>query len=178
MIFDSIDALIAEGFTGFKTVAELREDRSCLPRTKGVYIVLYLMGGRPDLLKRGSGGRFKGVDKNADIEFLFRRWVDGTIVVYIGKAGVRGKSDKDSRATLHRRVGRFIDYGSGQNVSHQGGCYVWQIDGSENLVFCWKCLPGADTDPEGVECKYLTEFKTHFGRLPFANTKDCRHEED
>jgi hypothetical protein len=172
-MFDSIGSLEKDGFVGFKTVAELRANRSCIPKERGVYIVFYNGDEHPAFLSKGFGGEFKGEDKNVAISKLEEKWLSGPIVIYIGQAG--GKiNGKLSDSTLFGRIDAYIRYGMGENIGHQGGCYIWQIDGCESLLVCWKRLPSEVVDPEEAECELLFSFKARYGRLPFANRKGCR----
>ena len=40
MDFNKINDLQSEGFIGFKSVKELWKDKSCIPKIKGVYLVI------------------------------------------------------------------------------------------------------------------------------------------
>jgi len=171
VLFDSIESLKKEGFVGFKTVAKLRENRSIIPRVRGIYMVLYLGEGRPKFVAKGTGGEFKGEDKNVAISLLESKWVSNTIVIYIGQAG-GVLAGKWSEATLFDRVRRYIKYGEGRPVGHQGGCYIWQISGCEELVLCWKPLPNHISDPKQIEGELIKEFMSKYdGKMPFANNK-------
>ena len=171
MLFDSIDSLKMEGFTGFISIADLQTSCSAISRERGIYLVSYLGDTRPIFYPKGTGGYHKGSDSNVDIFELERKWVDGTIVVYIGQAG--GMRDgKWSDATLYRRIRQYIRFGQGQPVGHRGGRYIWQMKNYEDLIFCWKPLPNNIEDPMKVEGELLKEFKKIYGRLPFANLKE------
>ena len=83
------DELIAAGFTGFKTVKQMNNGGlSSVTEAQGVYMILYLSssGEMPKFLPVGTGGFFKGEDPNVSIAELQNNWVEGTPVVYIGKA--------------------------------------------------------------------------------------------
>ena len=87
MKFNTIDDLKAAGFEGFIPVAQLQADSTAIPRTAGVYMVVYTGENIPEFLSRGTGGFFKGKDPNVSITELETNWVENTCVVYIGKAG-------------------------------------------------------------------------------------------
>ena len=128
MKFNTIDDLKAAGFEGFIPVAQLQTDSTAIPRTAGVYMVVYTGENMPEFLSRGTGGFFKGKDPNVSITELGTNWVKNTCVVYIGKAGT----------TLRKRLNQYLKFGNGQNIGHWGGRYIWQIKNSGNLLLCWK----------------------------------------
>ena len=159
--------LQAQGFEGFKTMGELMEgSRTQIPVQKGVYVVLRESESAPKFLTEGTGGFFKGKNPNVSIAELEANWVEGTPVVYIGKAGGAGSS-----ATLQKRLGQYLRFGQGCNIGHWGGRYIWQLADSRDLVVCWKVL--TSDDPREVELQMITEFKAaHGGNRPFANLMD------
>jgi hypothetical protein len=164
MSFPNIDEIKKGGFSGFKSMSELFGDSSMLPKTRGVYLVLYLADKSPEFVPVGTGGHFKGKDPNVSIAELKSNWVDGAIVIYIGKAGKEGSS-----ATLHSRLRQYFRFGQGGNVGHWGGRLIWQLRNFNELVVCWKALPNAD--PQSVEANLIQEFVNTFGKRPFANLK-------
>ena len=103
MKFNTIDDLKAAGFEGFIPVAQLQADSTAIPRTAGVYMVVYIGGNMPEFLSRGTGGFFKGKDPNVSITELETNWVGNTCVVYIGKAGT----------TLRKRLNQYLKFGNG-----------------------------------------------------------------
>ncbi|MDD1772975.1 MAG: hypothetical protein LUQ09_08665 [Methanomassiliicoccales archaeon] len=125
---------------------------------KGVYMVLYTGKERPEFLEVGTGGHFKERDPNVPIHALGSTWVDGAMVVYIGKTG----------SSLKGRIRAYMRFGQGKRVSHWGGRYIWQMVGSRELLVCWRPIPGS-TDPRSVEASLLKEFEKQYGKLPFAN---------
>ena len=161
MKFNTIDDLKASGFEGFIPVAQLQTDSTAIPRTAGVYMVVYTGENIPEFLPCGTGGFFKGKDPNVSITELETNWVKNTCVVYIGKAGT----------TLRKRLNQYLKFGNRQNIGHWGGRYIWQIKYSGNLLLCWKPTP--DEDPETVETALIARFKEQRGgHRPFANLKD------
>ena len=131
MRFDSKNDLVSYGFSGFKSVTEIRDNKSLVPDKSGVYIVLFPEKVSPEFIYPGSGGFFKGKDPNVTIDILKRNWVDNSPVIYIGKAG-GSKSD----ATLRKRIGQYLAFGSGRDIGHYGGRFIWQLANHEDLIFC------------------------------------------
>lgn len=163
--FKSIDNLRRNGFSGFVSVAALRQNLTQIPDIRGVYMVVRKIGSRPQFRATGSGGHYKGTDPNVPIEKLRRNWVEETCVLYIGKAG-----DEHSQATLRSRLRQYLQFGAGKSRSHKGGRYIWQLEDAEDLLFCWKPLPSGN--PPKEETALLAAFKCQYeGRLPFANLK-------
>ena len=108
MKFNTIDDLKASGFEGFIPVAQLQTDSTAIPRTAGVYMVVYTGENIPEFLPCGTGGFFKGKDPNVSITELETNWVKNTCVVYIGKAGT----------TLRKRLNQYLKFGNRQNIGH------------------------------------------------------------
>ena len=163
--FKSIDNLRRNGFSGFVSVAALRQDLTQIPDIRGVYMVVRKIGSRPQFRATGSGGHYKGTDPNVPIEKLRKNWVEETCVLYIGKAG-----DEHSQATLRSRLRQYLQFGAGKPIGHKGGRYIWQLWDAEDLLFCWKPLPSGN--PPKEETALLAAFKGQYeGRLPFANLR-------
>ncbi|MCH5307617.1 MAG: hypothetical protein J1E37_06000 [Prevotella sp.] len=153
------------GFQGFKTIKELWNNNSQIPKKQGVYVVIYGKGDRPAFLEKGTGGFFKGKDPNVTIEELEQKWVENTSVLYIGKAGGTG-----AKATLNSRLVQYLKFGQGRNIGHWGGRYIWQLADAEDLIVCWK---ETTEEPRDVESKMIDDFKkAHEGKRPFANKAD------
>ena len=163
MRFDSVDSLRAEGFEGFKSVKELTQSCSDVSKEKGVYLVMYLGGNRPgflpDFLPKGVGGFYKGDDPNGSLVELASSWVNGTIVLYIGQTG----------HSLRKRISQYVKFGEGKSVSHHGGRYIWQLKEHEDLVLCWRTCRSDSENPKRIENELLSQFRTIYGKLPFAN---------
>jgi len=156
MRFGSINNLKDAGFKGFIPVSELREGGlKMIPDVPGVYMVLRLSEGTPEFLETGSGGHFKGKNPNVPVVELAANWVDGTPVIYIGKA-----------TSLRKRISQYLRFGQGKPVGHWGGRYIWQLADSSLLLFCWKEVGG---DPEVVETEMICAFRDCYGGRPFAN---------
>jgi len=163
MNFENIDGIKRHGFQGFVKLSSL-QDSSCsdVPRTPGIYLVVQISDGSPKYLSTSIGGHFKKKDPTVPISELQANWVDGPVVLYIGKAG-----GSCSSATLRSRLLQYMQFGSGKPIGHWGGRYIWQIAGSGDLLVCWKALEGEE--PKIVESQLNEEFIERYGKLPFAN---------
>ena len=64
-------------------------------------------------------------------------------------------------------VSKIPKDGGGKPIGHWGGRYIWQLEGADELVVCWK--PTADSAPREEERALLAQFIEMYGRLPFAN---------
>ena len=149
--------LQAQGFEGFKTMDELMDGaRTLIPAKKGVYVVLRESESVPRFMTEGTGGFFKGKNPNVPIAKLEANWVEGTPIVYIGKAGGIGSS-----ATLQKRLDQYLRFGQGANIGHWGGRYIWQLADSRDLVACWKTL--TFDNPKEVERQLIADFKSSHG---------------
>jgi hypothetical protein len=51
-------------------------------------------------------------------------------------------------------------------VGHQGGRFIWQLEGADTLLVGWR--PTSDEDPGLVEAPMLAEFRDAYRMLPFA----------
>ena len=144
------------GFKGFIPVSALRErGLKMIPDVPGVYMVLRVSEGAPEFLETGSGGHFKGKAPNVAVAELAANWVDGTPVVYIGKA-----------TSLRKRISQYVRFGQGKPVGHWGGRYIWQLADAPDLLFCWREVDG---DPDAVETELIRAFREVYGSRPFAN---------
>jgi hypothetical protein len=159
---DSINRSISElqslGFEGFKSVRDLASSHYDLPGGPGIYLVLYINGQRPQFAPKGAGGSFKGRNPNVGIPELESKWIDDTIIIYVGQ----------TRDSLAHRITKLIDFGNGRPVGHYGGRYIWQIHNCYDLVVCWKSCR-KEIDARRIERELLHRFKRVHGRLPFAN---------
>lgn len=160
-IFSSIELLKLNGFEGFLEISYLNQNIDSIPREKGVYFVI-CAGKDQDFLPCGTGGHFKGRNPNVQVDMLRNKWIDESMVLYIGKAGGSG-----SNATLRSRLRQYLLFGQGRNIGHWGGRYIWQLKNAENLLICWKTLPS--DDPREIEIQLLNQFLNLYSKLPFAN---------
>ena len=152
MGFTSIESIKTAGFTGFKTVEELRNNKSLIPKEQGVYLILNLK--KPTFLETGTGGFFKGKNPNAEIETLEENWIENAPVIYIGKA-----------ISLYKRLGQYFHFGEGKNVGHWGGRFIWQLENSKDLVVCWKTT---EEEARIEEINLIQKFVKQYGKRPFA----------
>lgn len=133
-------------------------------------MVLRAITDAPTFLARSSGGRFKGKDPTVSVEKLKRKWVDRTVVLYVGKAGgTHRTTGKRINATLRSRLQDYLAFGAGSPIGHWGGRYIWQLDRAEELLVCWRLTP--DEEPATFERHLIDRAYSSFGRYPFAN---CR----
>lgn len=159
-----LQCLKDDGFIGFKTIKELKMSMAVVPAEKGVYVVFRPNDRQPEFLQIGTGGFFKQKNPNIPVSELATHWVEESSIVYIGKAGGKGK------ATLKSRIGQYMRFGKGCSVGHWGGRLIWQLKDADDLVVCWK---KTEEDPRGVEKKMIKDFKEQYnGRRPYANLKD------
>ena len=160
--FNDLEELKFIGFRGFKSISELWEDKSEIPKKKGVYIILNPSYENTGFINPGSGGFFKGKDPNVSIDELKSKFLENSKVVYIGKAG-----SLNGNATLNSRIGQYLRFGQSKKAGHTGGRFIWQMKNHSELIFCWKIIE--DNDPRLEEKKLLELFEKQFGRKPFAN---------
>jgi hypothetical protein len=119
---------------------------------------------RKQFLQTSPAGWFKAKDPTVTLDRLQKKWVDGTDVLYIGKAGRAG-----GRATLRSRIQCYLEHGAGRPVAHWGGRYVWQLAKSDELLVAWREEP--DDSAAAVESALIDQFYEEYGRLPFANLR-------
>lgn len=145
------------GFSGFETVARLRETHCRkLPDAPGVYVVIS-SDSRAMFRAISVGGHFKGRDPSVPTKVLGEKWVDGAEVLYIGRSG-----------DLRQRVRELLRFGAGRPVGHWGGRYLWQLEDSERLLVAWL----GTGEPEAKEAHLIRLFREEFGGLlPFANLR-------
>jgi hypothetical protein len=148
-------ALSARGFVGWATFDKFRTADVC-PDVGGVYVVVRPDSEAPCFLELSRGGWFKDRDPTVTPDALRANWVSGAEVVYIGKAN-----------SIRRRLREFAKFGAGQKIGHWGGRLIWQLTDSATLVVGWMPTPGRD--PLTVEGELIAEFKSQYGKAPFAN---------
>ena len=154
------------GFEGFMTVQELMNSWKDIPKEMGVYVVLREKSEKPVILEKRPFAcqeeRYPSYPKSE----LEAKWVDGTQIVYIGKAG-----GSDQKTGLHKRLSTYIRFGKGQKAAHGGGRSIWQLADATDLVVCWRVL--SEEEPRCFEERMISEFReAHSGMRPFANRKD------
>ena len=158
-----IDDLKKYGFQCFKAISSLKSyGYDEIPKEKGVYMVIRESKAPIIFINESIGGHFKGKNPTVSIEELNTQWVNNTFVLYIGKAG-----GMNSKATLRSRLRQYLEFGKGRDIGHWGGRYIWQIQESDNLLIAWK--PLLNEEPESVETTLINEFRSKYGKRPFAN---------
>jgi len=158
--FESLEALREAGYEGFRKVKELQaSDCREVPTQPGVYLVLRPDSTEPKFLAENPGGHFKGKDPTVPVELLEGKWVSGAAVLYIGL----------SAASLRGRLRTRMKFSQGKPVGAWGGRFLWQIASSNDLILCWKTTP--KIPPAIVEDQLLHQFRSSYGKLPFANHK-------
>lgn len=162
MDFNDINSIKRNEFIGFRTVHELWSDMSCIPKIKGVYLIINPTSEKVEFINPGVGGFFKGKDPNVSISELKSNHVENSQVVYIGKAG-----SPTGTATLNSRLGQYLRFGETKNVGHWGGRLIWQLQNYSDLIVCWKST--LKENPRDVEKQLLNEYIKQFGVRPFAN---------
>jgi hypothetical protein len=166
MDFNSADSIYAAGFRGFSTVRELQGGRCLMvPEEPGIYLILRGALHSHTLTETNCGGRFKGKDPTVPLSRLQKHWVDGSPVIYIGKAG-----GGQSKATLRGRLWAYVRFGAGEPVAHWGGRFIWQLQNSPELVVCWR--QSAEQDAAVLESSMIKDFTAVYGRRPFANLRN------
>ena len=168
MKFNSIKQLKDEGFVGFRTTTDIYECSNYIPDERGIYMMIYPYDEDPRFTLKGTGGYHKKKDPNVDSTYLRSRWVNQSIVLYIGQAGGI-RNGKWSNATLRERISAYVKFGNGHNAGHYGGRLVWQILNNSKIIICWKELPNKIADPRQIEKKMISAFETIYGKRPFAN---------
>lgn len=159
MKFESLNQIKEAGFSGFTTVENLyRNGYSAIPKVEGVYMILRLSDSAPKFVPKGTGGYFKDKEPNVGIDELAANWVNGTCVLYIGKA-----------TDLSKRLSQYMSFGHGRNVGHYGGRFIWQLSDCKDLVVCWKPTSGS---ARTEETSLIQDFVMQYGVRPFANLRD------
>jgi hypothetical protein len=106
------------GVLGFVPVHALREQMAlmrAIPRDEGgVYLAFRDSAGPPRFRRVNPAGTWRG-DPTLPLEELRRRWVDGSPIVYVGKA------DLTPSTNLRKRISAYLQFGAGSNARHSGG---------------------------------------------------------
>lgn len=148
---------------GTMLVGDLKVSCKQIPNEPGIYVVLGNYNEVPEFLEKGSGPEYhSNKPMNYSIKKLEDKWVDHTLIVYIGK----------SDNSLKHRIETYISFGKGEDVAHRGGRAIWQLPDSDNLVIGWKKISG-NCNAATAEKELLKEFKqNHNKKLPFANWRE------
>jgi len=155
--------LRTDGFDGFVSIGDIRLRRATVSSLPGVYVVYRTAIDQIKYLDRSTGGWFKGRNPSVPIEALIAAWVDDAYVLYIGKADAGGSG----RRGIKTRFDEYLRFGMGEPIGHWGGRYLWQIDGTDELMVCFK--PCAE--PRDEEKRLLDLFRAEYRSLPFANLR-------
>ncbi len=165
MNFTSISDLQIQGFQGFLTISHLQQTAcGSVPALPGIYVVVWPQGMPPTFLTSSTGGHFKGRNPSVAIAELESRWINKSVVLYIGKAGIAS-----GEATLQTRLLTFMRFGKGEAVAHWGGRYIWQLTDSGSLQIGWKTTSGGIA--EQLEKRLIRDFTAKYDRRPFANLR-------
>jgi len=149
------NSITLNSFEGCLSFKQLRkEGYRKIPQDPGVYIIIYKGKNPPKYLITGTGGHYKGLDPNELVTSLKRKWIKNTKIIYIGKGN-----------NLRSRIKLYSHFGNGEPVAHRGGRFIWQLEGSENLIVAWKLC----TSSRSLEKDLIEKFVLVYGSLPFAN---------
>ncbi|MDE7370495.1 MAG: hypothetical protein K2N07_01885 [Desulfovibrio sp.] len=160
-----------QGFGCCYTVKELVDEGKMakIPKKNGVYLILAPDAEKPEFTEDVKAVFFNenGVEPKSKT-VLDGQWIDGTRVLYIGKAGVlHGKG----ASNLRTRLRAYMRWYKGAKNSHHGGRDIWQIKEPEKLLVTWRVTE--NEDPRQCEEKLLARFKATCGQpdkpFPFAN---------
>ena len=156
--WSDVQSLKSIGFLGFVPVRKLQKDSNPVPDASGLFIVVRLAEASPEFLRKGSCGKFKGKDPNVFLEELKSRWIDNTVVLYIGCS-----------SNIRKRLKDFVNAGKGEANKCWGARLLWQIKGSQDFLLAW--MPTGDGWEE-MKRQCIQAFKgSHGGKQPFANIK-------
>ena len=146
---------------------ELVKNPRFLPKKNGLYIVQFPDNISLNFLNTTTAPTiWKGENTVVDKEFLLDKYNQGDkVTAYIGSAHHK-KNDG-----LKTRVAQFIRYGtnyrskSGKPASHNGGCYLWQVENWGDLLLYWY----ETENSKEIERKLLDLYLKEYGVLPLAN---------
>jgi hypothetical protein len=124
----------------------------------GVYVVFSTAVAAPIFLDRSTAGTFRE-ETTVPRSTLEANWVPEAVVLYIGSADA---------GRLRKRLREYVRFGRGHRAKHFGGRLVWQLDGADKLLVAWREL-SADEDPEAEKRRMLADFRSAYGKPPFAN---------
>lgn len=158
------DDLRQLGFIGGVSVASLWRDASIIPDVPGVYALARVSASAPSFLASSTGRVGRRGDPTVSRVVLESNWIEGSEVVYIGKAALRANG-----SALRKRLREYLRFGEGRADNHWGGRLVWQLSDAASLAVYWK--PHAD--PRGHEAELIAAFRRrNGGHRPFANLVD------
>lgn len=163
----TVDDLRALGYEGFLTVSQLRDESAeSVPGEPGAWVVLREGSSQvPRFLPRSSAAPWRGQDPTQTADALGARWVANAYILYVGVAPGSGV-----RHLLQQRIKRFLRFGSGRNVAHWGGRFVWQLAGTASLRIAWR-VTDADGARQAAD-ETLKAFADRHSMQPFANDSE------
>lgn len=162
MLLNNLTDIKSFGFFGFEEIQSLMNNNCTnFPSRKGIYLVL-TDEKNPEFHSESVGGYFKGKNPTVDISKLSQKWVNKSVVVYIGQAG--GGTSKE---TLNDRSKIYVSLGKVNPGGYWGGRYFWRQKNKRRLKICLKS--NSDDDPEQVEKSLIKQFKIRFCTKHFAN---------
>lgn len=124
----------------------------------GVFVVFRSATTEPVFLERSSAGAYTQ-EATVPRSTLTANWVPGASVLYI---------DQAEAGRLRKRLREFVRFGRGHRARHFGGRLIWQLDGAEKLLLAWRELD-SDEDSQAEKRRLVADFRTAYGRPPFAN---------
>lgn len=154
--FLSETALRKRGFTGWVPLQTF-DRRGGELELPGVYVVSYAPDEPIQWPEKSCGGFHKGRNPTVPSSQLKSNWVAGAEIVYIGMSTRR----------LRQRLREFARFGCGEPAGHYGGRLVWQLPDPSALNVAWRGLP--DTNPVDAKRELIEEFRSVYGKPPFAN---------
>ncbi|NBJ17009.1 MAG: hypothetical protein FNP40_15920 [Dehalobacter sp. 4CP] len=172
---DSVDSsfLTSNKFEQFIRIGDYERNQDItlsIPNTEGVYAVVSPHYPEKRFLIEGTGGFFKRKNPNVPEHVVLKNWVEGTHILYLGKAGGTDKKGKISKAALRDRITTYIKFGYGYDIGHWGGRLIWQLEYSRDLLIYWRiCNEGEN--PVEIEKMLIRDFEDRYGKMPFANLR-------
>jgi len=171
-LLHEFDRELLADFDGWHSVSALKHrlDRFeplGITEQSGVYVVILSdmvePYSTPWFLPVSGAGHFKGRDPTVLLDQLGRAWVDGTQILYFGKAG-----NGEKGRTLANRVEELASFAYGDDsAAHWGGKRLWHLRSWKHLRVGWRVT----ADAANEEARLLARFVQHFGARPFANER-------
>ncbi len=150
--------LEAAGLTGWAPVSVAATDQADVPGSPGVYVVFSERQGAGEFLSTNPAGWHKGRDPTVPSTLLEERWISGSGVLYFGHT-----------MNLRKRLNQLDRFSKGEPVSHYDGRLLWQVAFSNEYLVAWKEI--GEADQAKVTKNYIQQFKSKYGRQPFANVQ-------
>lgn len=143
------------------TVKDLYQRIKELPDTCGIYIIVAPKDKKIEFISSSTAPEtYKGNNLLYGSITLQEKFNNGDKeILYIGKT--------TCREGLRKRLGNYIKYGYGHEVTHRGGRALWQIKNSGDLtVYYYECENASE-----LKRKLLKEYKNKYNVLPVANRR-------